>query len=171
MGIQKNELRIMKIMKKASIMPEKHSDPRQFRISSRLAEMLQNVYRMKNNETERVFAYASTASLRRIFERQRKRIAYKTCNPRINRISFKTLSHWKASAEYQRTKDILWVKRLLGHKRLKNTLIYTHLIGAQEDEAFVSRVALTTREICELVDNGFEYVCEHNGAKIFRKCK
>jgi len=86
------------------------------------------------------------------------------------RISFKTLRHWKASTEYQKTKDILWVKKLLGHKRIENTMIYTHLISIGED-AFVSRVAVTTREICELIDKGFEYVCDHNGAKIFRKRK
>lgn len=68
------------------------------------------------------------------------------------------------------TRDILLVKKLLGHKRLENTMIYTHLIQTGED-TFISRVALTTKEICELVDKGFEYVCEHNGVKTFRKRK
>ena len=31
--------------------------------------------------------------------------------------------------EYHRTKDILYVKQLLGHKQLKNTEIYTQLIN------------------------------------------
>ena len=41
---------------------------------------------------------------------------------------------------------------------------------SQEDE-YVSRVARTTTDACELVDVGFEYVCEIDGEKIFRKRK
>ena len=150
--------------------PEKRSNPRQFRISQRLATMLEQIQRMQTQQTDRVFDYASPASLRRTFEKQRKRIAFRTCNPKIMRITFRTLRHWKASIEYQKTKDILWVKQLLGHKRIKNTLIYTHLVNV-EDDSYISRVAITTKDICELVDQGFEYVCEHMGGKIFRKHK
>jgi integrase len=150
--------------------PEKHSNPRQFRISFKLTNMLQNIKRIHQQPSDKVFNYASLASLRRTFEKQRSKIAYKTCNPRIKRIAFKTLRHWKASSEYQKTKDILWVQRLLGHKKLKNTLKYTHLVNTGVD-SYVSRVAVTSKDICELVDKGFEYVCDHNGAKIFRKPK
>lgn len=95
---------------------------------------------------------------------------HKLGNPRIQRISFHTLRHWKATVEYNKTKDILWVKRLLGHKRLENTLKYTHMIDTGE-ESYITRVAITTKDIVDLVDRGFEYVCEHNSAKIFRKRK
>ncbi len=54
-------------------------------------------------------------------------IAHKLGNLRINRITFRTLRHWKAILEYHRTKDILHVMQMLGHKNIKNTLIYTHL--------------------------------------------
>jgi integrase len=37
-------------------------------------------------------------------------------NPRIARIGFKTLRHFKASMEYHKTKDILYVMCILGHK-------------------------------------------------------
>jgi integrase len=60
-----------------------------------------------------------------VFVRQRKRTATKLANPRINQITFHTFRHWKATMEYHKTKDILHVIRILGHKNIKNTLIYT----------------------------------------------
>jgi hypothetical protein len=59
---------------------------------------------------------------------------------------------------------------MLGHKRIENTLKYTHLVDAEEDE-YVSRVARTTTDACKLIDAGFEYVCDIEEDKIFRKRK
>jgi hypothetical protein len=45
--------------------------------------------------------------------------------------------------------------------------------GSCENEAYISRVALDTKQACELVDAGFEYVTGEysDGGKIFRKLK
>jgi len=48
-------------------------------------------------------------------------ITHKLQNPRILKITFHTLRHWKDTMEYNRTKDILYVKQVLGHKRIENT--------------------------------------------------
>ncbi len=72
--------------------------------------------------------------------------------------------------EYHRTKDILHVIQLLGHKNINNTLIYTQLINFESDEFHV-RVAKNLEEDKELVEAGFEYVTERDGAKIYRKRK
>ena len=50
------------------------------------------------------------------------------------------------------------MKRVLGHKNIKNTLVYTHLIDFREDER-VSKVARNADEACELVEAGFDFVC------------
>jgi len=93
-----------------------------------------------------------------------------TKNPRLLRISFHTLRHFKATIEYHKTKDILHAMRVLGHKNIKNTLIYTQLVNFQDDE-YISKVAWTLEEGCKLVKAGFEYVTEIEGGKIFRKRK
>ena len=85
-------------------------------------------------------------------------------------ISFRTLRHFRAIMEYHRTKDILHVMQLLGHKSIKNTLVYTHLVNFEGDE-FVSKVARTVGEAKELVENGFEYVTDVDDVKLFRKRK
>ena len=58
----------------------------------------------------------------------------------------------------------------MGHRNLKNTLIYTHLVNFKSDE-YTVRVAETIQEACKLVEAGFEYVTDMDGSKIFRKRK
>lgn len=72
--------------------------------------------------------------------------------------------------EYHKTKDILHVKQVLGHRKIENTMLYTQLINFEEDE-WMSKVAHTVEEACNLVEAGFEYVCERDGVQIFRKRK
>ena len=74
--------------------------------------------------------------------------------------------------EYAKTRDILRVKQLLGHKRLENTEVYTHLIDFAADDYTVRRPK-TSREEDELIEAGFEYVRydEKEGCPIYRKRK
>ncbi len=148
------------------VTPEKNSRPRIFKISNHLIAMLNRLPR----DGERLFNYASKASLRRTFEKQRKRIAHKLSNPRIQRISFHTLRHWKATMEYHRTKDILHVMQLLGHKNIKNTLKYTQLVNFEDDD-YACKVAREPEEIKALIELGFDYITEQAGLKFFRKRK
>jgi hypothetical protein len=60
--------------------------------------------------------------------------------------------------------------RVLGHRNIKNTLVYTQLIKVEEDE-YVCKVAKTVEQAAELVEAGFDYVCEIDGVKLFRKRK
>jgi len=60
--------------------------------------------------------------------------------------------------------------RILGHRNIQNTLVYTHLINNESDE-FICKVAKTVEEAKDLVENGFEYVTEVEGVKLFRKRK
>jgi site-specific recombinase XerD len=41
----------------------------------------------------------------------------------------------KAIIEYQINRDILYVKKLLGHKRIKNTLVFTQLVNLELNES------------------------------------
>jgi len=97
-------------------------------------------------------------------------------NPRLLEIKFTTLRHLFGTMEYHRTKDILHVQRLLGHKNIQNTLIYIDLenkLFKNSDDGFTARVAHNVGEAASLVEAGFEYVTgEYNdGGKIFRKRK
>jgi integrase len=155
-----------------NVLPEKDSNPRQLKIGSRLLGML-NTQPKKYSYVFRNPAVDSVSHLHRfreVYRKQRKRISAKLQNPRLDQITFKTLRHWKATNEYHKTKDILHVMQLLGHKNIQNTLVYTHLVNWESDE-YVSKVAKTVKEAQELVEAGFDYMCDVEGYKVFRKRK
>ena len=106
----------------------------------------------------------------RTFQKQRKRLAAKLANPRLQLISLRTLRHYKGTMEYHRTRDIVHVQKLLGHRSISNTLRYVRLINFPDDE-YSSKVAKTVKEAQELVEAGFEFVCDVEGYKLFRKRK
>jgi hypothetical protein len=60
--------------------------------------------------------------------------------------------------------------RLLGHKNNKNTLVYTHLVDFGGDE-YVCKIAKTVDDAKNLVEDGFDYVTDIEGMKLFRKRK
>ena len=60
----------------------------------------------------------------------------------------------------------------LGHRSIKNTLIYIQFeeaIFKDEDDKFICKVAKTVEEAKTLIEIGFNYVCELNEVKLFRK--
>ena len=147
------------------VTPEKGSNPRLLKISAKLTSMLNAL--PKDSQT--IFP-PNADIMRKSFQRQRKQIAFKLQNPRLMQISFHTLRHYKATMEYHKTKDILHVMQILGHKNINNTLIYTQLVNFKDDD-YTAKVAHSEQEVCQLIEAGFEYVCDYNGNKIFRKRK
>jgi integrase len=149
------------------VTPEKGSNPRVFKVSNKLMSMLKAL--QEHSSSNRVFQ-KSLRSQARLFHKQRRKIASKLQNPRILSISFHTFRHWKATMEYHKTKDILHVMKVLGHKNINNTLVYTQLVDFGDDE-YTVRVAHTIEEDKQLLEAGFEYITERDGYKIYRKRK
>ena len=148
--------------------PAKRSNPRQVKLSNKLTAMIMKLIQGKKRD-ERVWS-TKPEHIRRTFTLNRKRASEKLGNPNLNRITLKTFRHWKATMEYHKTKDILYVQKLLGHKNIQNTMVYVHLVNFESDE-WVCRVAETVDEAGKLVEAGFEYVCDFGGVKLFRKRK
>ncbi|MCL1977402.1 MAG: tyrosine-type recombinase/integrase [Candidatus Bathyarchaeota archaeon] len=153
-----------------TITPEKNSNPRIFKMSSKLVGMIQQLPKACGKY---YFAPPETTidDFRTTFERQRQRIAVKLNNPRLKKIMFKTLRTWGGTYDYHRTKDVLYVKKQLGHKNMNNTLVYIQLDEAlfKDEVDYVSKVAKTEVEACLLIEGGFEFVCDFDGHKLFRK--
>ena len=140
-----------------------------FKISSKLAAMV-NTLPKKNDQ---IFGKQKPRNVASHLRRVRKRLAEKLHNPRLNYIHFHTLRHFKGTMLYHKTKDIYHVMQALGHKNIKNTLLYIQLEEAlfQGEQDYISKVAKTQKEICTLIDAGFEYITDFEDAKIFRKPK
>jgi integrase len=155
-----------------NIVPEKNSNPRHMRISTQLVGML-NALPKRNKLIFRnpsIDPLTSMEVFRRIFAAQRSRVAQKLQNPRIDRITSKTLRHYKATMEYHKTKDILHVMQLLGHKDIRNTLVYTHLVNFESDE-WICKVATTKQERVNLIEAGFTFVAKEGDQWYFKKRK
>jgi integrase len=154
--------------KTVDITPTKNHNARTLPISSHL---LSRLLRLPRNY-EKVFAGKNLDlnDFRTGYIKMRNDLALKLQKPRIHEIAFRSFRHWKATMDYHKTKDILHVKWLLGHKRIENTLVYTHLVSFRKDD-YVCKVAKTVGEATALIENGFEYVTEIDGIKLFRKPK
>ena len=73
---------------------------------------------------------------------------------------------------YHQTKDILFVQRFLGHRSIQNTLKYIQLDAAlfsEEADQYVCKAASTVEEAMNLIELGFQHVCDFDGVKLFRK--
>ncbi len=104
-------------------LPEKGGNPRMWKISAKLTGMINSLQR----KSLRIFGDGPINSLKTTFVRVRRRLAFKLKNPRLDQIHFQTLSHWKATMEYHRTKDIFHVKEFLRHKKLDNIPLYVQI--------------------------------------------
>ena len=149
-----------------NVTPEKHGTPRQFKASQKLIGMLNRLPR--NNE--KVFGDTNLIAHRFNYNQQRKRIAKKLQNPRLNKIKFHTLRHWFASNEYYKTKDILHVQEKLGHKQITNIMVYTHLIKNTSNDYHVMTTK-TLEEACALAKSGFKYFITIEDVQVFHKPK
>jgi len=150
--------------------PEKGSNARIIRVSQHLI----NVIEPLPKKCERVFGKSNKTDKSHSYQRQRIWLSKKLANPRLQKITFHTFRHWKATMEYHKTKDIIHVQRLLGHRNIQNTLRYINLeqaIFKDYIDQFHVKVADSLEDACKLLEVGFEYVTDMNGKKLFRKRK
>jgi integrase len=146
------------------IAPEKNSNPRILKVSSKCIGMVMTLAK----KSQKIFGDINPNTLRTGLGHQRKRIAQKLNNPRLNQIHFHTLRHWKA------TKDPIYVMQYLGHKKMESTLLYIQMeqaIFSEESDEFTVRVAKNPNEVKEFLEVGFEFVCQKDGILFFRKRK
>ena len=123
-----------------------------------------------NNLSLNDHIFAKVKTMRRELKNIKARTIKKLQRPSLQRISLYSFRHFFGTMTYHKTKDILYTKEKMGHRRIENTLIYTHLVNFKSDE-YTARVAEDIDEACKLVEAGFEYVTHIDNKKIFRKRK
>jgi integrase len=146
----------------------KHGSGRVLRIKKETLSMLKR-YISETNLTSMDILW-NCKRVKQNWSRLKTSVARKLGEPQLLQIRLYDLRHFAGSMTYYRTKDIIYTMRFLGHKSIKNTLRYVHLIDFNKDDYHVS-VAKTVDEACKLVEQGFEYVTEMDGVKLFRKRK
>ena len=86
-------------------------------------------------------------------------------------IELRTFRHWGGTKIAEFTNgNVLTAQKLLGHKRIENTMKYIGLVHFKDDEYEVT-TATTVEEAKQVLSAGFNYVTEKNGIMLFRKPK
>jgi integrase len=144
--------------------PEKRSNSRTIRVSEKTIAMIK---RLSKKYSPYVFS-PNSVIYKNAMRIARNRLAVQLQDPRFKLIHPHSFRHFKGTTEYAKTKDLLHVMQVLGHRNCQNTLIYTHLSKFESDE-FHHAIAKTIEEAGKLVDAGFEFVCDFNDENLFRK--
>jgi integrase len=159
---------------KGAVYPEtaKGGSPRALKLTTKTLNML-NKYLAKRNIqlNEKIFRFWTSDTYGKWFRYYRNKTAEKLQDPSIKTIRLYDLRHFFATMLYHKTKDILFVKQQMGHRKIETTLIYTQLLQFERDENYTCKVAKNLNEATQLIENGFEYITEMDEHKLFRKRK
>ena len=138
--------------------PVKNHLPRTLQVSNRLLAMIEALPK----KDDRVFA-TSYANMLRRFVTMRKRTADIHQNPRLLAVDFTAFRTWAGTMiAYHTNGNVLTVKKLLGHKQVKNTMKYIGKISFQSQD-FETTSASTVEDILRLGREGW---IEYSVAKI-----
>jgi integrase len=149
----------------------KHGSPRALKLKTATVNIL-NKYLMSRNMglNDKLFGKWNSDTYGKWFRHTRNKVSNKMADITIKSIRLYDLRHFYATMTYHRTKDILYLKQQMGHKRIATTLLYTQLLNLNEDE-WTCKGATTVEQATQLIENGFQYVTEMDGVKLFRKRK
>ena len=160
--------------KTVNITPEKGSNPRILPISDKLIAMTKALPKDPRAKYKTLFQNHKD-TLRDYLCSQRKAVAQKLNNPRIAKIGFHTLRHWKGTMLYHDLHDLRHVQKVLGHKQITSTVIYENTACALwlEDinDNFVCKVAHNEQEETELINTGFQHVNNRGELAFYKKRK
>ena len=106
-----------------------------------------------------------------VWTRTRNKLAEKLQNPQLKQIPMRSLRNYSGAQLYHRTNDPIRVMRHLGHKKLETTMHYLRGINLDEEDEYTCRTASNVKEATQLIENGFTYVTEVDGLKLFKKRK
>jgi len=139
--------------------------------SSRTLRLKQETTGMLKVYFSKYQCFPKSVWMGKLWRRTRNRLSQKFEDPSIKSIRLYDLRHYYATMLYRKTRDILLVKRNLGHKKIETTLIYTQLIALGDEDEYTCKTASNAKEAMMLIENGFEYVTSFDGVKLFRKRK
>lgn len=153
-------------LKKGIVYPAtaKHGSARALRITRKTLEMLKvyiNNYQLSNNS--KLFRQTSE-QYSKSYRNLRNAISNKLKDSTIRTIRLYDFRHFFATKLYHQTKDILFVKTQMGHRKISTTLRYTQLVE-MGDDSFIVKVTSTIEDFTNLLEQGFEYVSDYEDKK------
>lgn len=149
----------------------KNGAPRVLKIPERLAHELEaHVNKHKLQPNDQVFN-CTVKGFQSSYYNMRNRTAIRTGNPQLQTIRLYDFRHYFGTTLYAKTKDILYVQKQMGHKRIATTMIYVQLLQFDENEEYTVKCPTTKEEEAQLIEHGFIYVREREGIPFYKKRK
>jgi len=149
-----------------SVRGHKGHDSGTYKLKAATAEMLRD-YMARNPQSQ---PFPKPKIMGQQWLKTRNRLADDTKQPDLKKIPMKSLRNYSGAQFYYRLPDPIAVMRHLRHKKLETTMHYLRAITLTNgDEDYVCKVAKTIEEAKQLIENGFQYVTEIDGTKLFKK--
>ena len=139
--------------------------------ASRTFKLSQQTLGMLGQYFSKYSTFPESKYMGKIWRKTRNKVAQKLQDLNIKSTRLYDLRHYYATMLYTKTRDILFVMRQLGHKKIETTLIYTQLLSFSEDDYYTCKTARTVQEAGRLIEAGFDYVTTFNDLMLFRKRK
>ena len=148
----------------------KHGAGRALKISNSLQQSIKDhILTHDLNPADKLFK-GDAENYGKHYRAHRNKLAKKLNKPELRLIRLYDFRHYFATTLYAKTRDILLVKQQMGHKKIETTLIYTQLLNLSEDE-WTCKATNNKEEAIKLVENGFQFVNDIDGYKLYRKRK
>jgi integrase len=156
-----------------TIKASKNGNSRTIEISKELMDLLFSLPKTENQKT--VFIRKPRNTRSSSFHNRMKRLAKIHNNPRFEKIHFHTFRHCKALREYHKTRDILHVMVILGHRKIETTYryvrLYHQIYKPQQPKQFITKITPTKEQRIELMNDGWTLVDKDEKEWYFRKPK
>jgi len=138
-----------------------------YKLKKRTIEML-NEYLAKNPQE---YPFPQPKVMSQIRRRTRNKLAHNLKQPQLKKIPMKNLRNYSGAKLYNTLKDPIAVMRHLRHKKLETTMHYIRGITIGGDEEYTCKTASNIKDASQLIENGFQYITEIDGYKLFKKRK
>ena len=124
---------------------------RNFKLSKKATAMLKAYF-------DKYGSFPESKWMSNLWRKHRNTVAKKLQDPSLKNIRLYDLRHFYGTMLYAKTRDILYVKQQMGHKKIETTLLYVQLIAFDTEEDFTCKTATNAKEARELIEHGFKYV-------------
>jgi len=138
-----------------------------YKLKAHTAEMLRE-YIAKNPKE---YPFPKPKVMSQIWRRTRNKVADNLKQPQLKKIPMKNLRNYSGAQLYHKLLDPIAVMRHLRHKKLETTMHYLRGITIGAEEEYTCKTATNVKESTQLIENGFEYITEMDGTRLFRKRK
>ena len=128
---------------------------------------------LAKHQKEHPFPKAHTQS--QMWYQFREKASQKLHKPQLLNINLRNLRNFSGEQFYKHLpiRDPIALMQHFRHKKIDRTMQYIRaiILDYEEDDQWISRTSTTIEQDQKLIENGFQYITERDGTKLFRKRK